>query len=207
VPSPDDRVARAAGRACVEVAARGSRRSFLVRLGGTVLALAGARPADALAKRRRVPGTEPLPGGWYGFCGHYFTTGSCPGPYELPRMDARGLPLRPRDGRPVDNLGRLVDAAGRPVDEVGAPLLGPDGAPLAPAPRTRLCEDWVPEQHGIDARLQGAWYRCCGGQIRKLVDCCSRSPQRINGDGSLPGYCHGERRVFCVLYHDTGVPC
>jgi hypothetical protein len=65
----------------------------------------------------------------------------------------------------------------------------------------------VPERHGVDAVLQGAWYRCCNGQIRKLVDCCSTSRRRINGDAALVGYCRPGRRVFCVLYTETGVPC
>ena len=60
---------------------------------------------------------------------------------------------------------------------------------------------------GIDAVTQGSWYRCCGGQIRKLVDRCSRSRRRINGDASLVGYCYTGRRVFCVMYYDTGLPC
>ena len=115
--------------------------------------------------------------------------------------------LRPSDGRPVDNLGRLVDALGAPVDAAGAPLLAPDGSALPPAPRTRVCEDWVPERHAVDVVLQGAWYRCCNNQIRKLADCCSTSRVRINGDAALVGYCRPGRRVFCVLYMDTGVPC
>jgi hypothetical protein len=55
--------------------------------------------------------------------------------------------------------------------------------------------------------MQGAWYRCCSGQVRKLVDCCSPSKKRINGDASLTGYCWGGRRVFCVMYYDSGLKC
>jgi hypothetical protein len=43
--------------------------------------------------------------------------------------------------------------------------------------------------------------------VRKLIDCCSYSRTRINGDRSLTGYCYRGRRVFCVLYYDTKVPC
>ena len=43
--------------------------------------------------------------------------------------------------------------------------------------------------------------------MRKLVDCCSYSRRRINGDGSLTGYCYKGRRVFCVMYFQTKVPC
>jgi hypothetical protein len=58
----------------------------------------------------------------YHFCGHTYTTASCPHPTGLPRVDARGYPLRASDGSPVDNLGRAVDAAGRPVDALDGHL-------------------------------------------------------------------------------------
>ena len=32
-------------------------------------------------------------------CGHIWTTGSCPSPLGLPRVDRNGYPLRPSDGR------------------------------------------------------------------------------------------------------------
>jgi len=206
VPQPERPVERGARSLSRRLASGTTRRSFLAGVTSVVLAAVGARPREAEAARR-VPGTNRIRGGWYGFCGHYFTTGSCPSPYILPRVDARGFPVRPADGRPIDNLGRPVDALGRPVDRAGALLLAPDGNPLARAPRTRMCEDQVPERFGIDAVTQGAWYRCCGGQIRKLTDCCSTSRTRINGDAGLRGYCRPGRRVFCVMYYDTGVPC
>jgi hypothetical protein len=55
--------------------------------------------------------------------------------------------------------------------------------------------------------LQGIWSRCCNGRVRQVVDCCSHSHTRINGDASLTGYCSGGRRVFCITYRDTKVPC
>jgi hypothetical protein len=192
------------------IAGRTTRRSLLARAGAVLVGvMAGGAAAEAAGRRGPVvvPGSNPIPGGWYGFCGHTYTTGSCDSPFGLPRIDRAGRPLRPSDGRPVDDLGRLVDASGHPVDERGHPLLGPDGQPLGAAPRTRLCEDWVPERHQVQAGLGGAWYRCCGGQIRKLVDCCSFTSRRINGDAALTGYCHGGRNVYCVTYHDTGHPC
>jgi len=30
---------------------------------------------------------------------------------------------------------------------------------------------------------------------------------RINGDRSLKGYCYENRKVFCVMYFQTKVPC
>lgn len=154
----------------------------------------GARPAA---------GADPR---YTNFCGHTYTTGNCPHPTGLPRIDRRGRPLRASDGHPVDDLGRPVDARGYPVDSRGRRLTGPDGAPLAPAPRTPVCQA-TSEAYGVETRVQGAWYRCCGGRVRKLVDCCSLSRRRINGDAALTGYCYGERKVFCVMYHDTDVPC
>jgi hypothetical protein len=55
--------------------------------------------------------------------------------------------------------------------------------------------------------VDGAWYRCCGGRVRKLVDCCTPSSRRINGDRALRGYCFNGRKVFCVMYYDTRIRC
>lgn len=199
------RADQAASDLAHRLASSTTRRSFLGVVGAALLGLTSARADGAV---RRVPGTEPVYGGWFGFCGHYWTTGSCKGPYKLPRVDRQGKPLRPADGRPVDDAGRLVNDLGQPVDEAGNRLPGPDGAPLPRTPRTRLCQDGARRRYGLDdAVLQGSWYRCCDGQIRKLWDCCSTSRRRINGDASLRGYCYGNRRVFCVVYVDTGVPC
>jgi hypothetical protein len=207
VPRPDP-LARMAAAVAHRLASRTTRRSFLATVGASAagLALAGSGDGVTAGRRRPLPGTEPA-AGWFGFCGHYFTTGSCPSPHHLPRVDQQGYPVRPADGLPVDDLGRLVSADGLPVDESGGPLLGPDGALLPRAPRTRVCEDWVPERYGVDAVSQGSWYRCCDGEIRKLWDCCSTSRRRINGDEPLRGYCDEHRGVFCVVYVDTGVPC
>ena len=142
----------------------------------------------------------------YHFCGHIYTTDSCPHPTGLPRIDSRGFPLRAIDGHPVDDLGRLVDPANRPVDENGQPLADVDGRALPVATRTRVC-DVVADTYDIETAVDGAWYRCCGGVIRKLVDCCSPHPRRINGDASLTGYCYRGRKVFCVMYYDTKVKC
>jgi hypothetical protein len=208
VPPPEGPLGRGARSLSRRLASGSTRRSFLAGVGAGVLAALGLGAGVAgRAEAARLPGTNRIAGGWYGFCGHYFTTGSCPGPYELPRIDARGFPVRPADGRPVDNLGRLVDALGRPADEAGAALLAPDGSFLPRAPRTRLCEDQARRRFDVDVVTQGAWYRCCGGQIRKLTDCCTSGPTRINGDRGLRGYCRPGRRVFCVMYYDTGVRC
>ena len=175
-----------------------SRRGFLARIGRMLLAAAGGGAVAAAF--------GPDDAGAFHFCGHIYTTASCPHPTGLPRVDARGFPLRARDGKPVDDLGRPIDAAGRPVDDQGRPLLDPDGQPLPPAPRTRLCQA-VGRVYGFRTWIDGAWYRCCGGRIRKLIDCCAYSRRRINGDAALTGYCYAGRKVFCVHYYDTNVPC
>ena len=186
------------GRAVDGLAADTSRRGFLSRVGAGVMALAGAQTAGQLVK----PGEAEA----YHFCGHIYTTDSCPHPTGLPRIDSRGLPLRAKDGKRVDDLGRLVDKGGNPVDEDGNALTDADGRPLPRASRTAVCKA-TGEQYGFKGQIDGAWYRCCGGRVRKLVDCCSYSRRRINGDASLTGYCYRGRRVFCVMYYDTRIPC
>ena len=175
-----------------------SRRGFLARVGGALMAVTAARTVGTLVR----PGESDA----HHLCGHTFTTGSCPHPTGLPRIDSRGYPLRASDGLPVDDAGRPVDDAGRPVDDSGQLLRDTDGRPLPPAPRTKVC-DGVAQKFHFGTKVDGAWYRCCGGKVRKLTDCCSYSRRRINGDASLTGYCYAGRRVFCVMYYDTKVPC
>jgi len=174
------------------------RRGFLARVGtGLLTATVGGIVAKAVK-----PGEAEA----FHFCGHTFTTGSCIHPLGLPRVDARGFPVRPSDGRPVDNVGRLVNGKGLPIQGDGDLKRDPDGLPLPPAPRTKVC-DQTAKTYGFEAHLQGAWYRCCGGTVRKLWDCCGHHNQRINGDAALHGYCYGGRKVFCVTYYQTHVPC
>ena len=75
-----------------------------------------------------------------------------------------------------------------------------------PAPRTRICEVAAKDHH-FKAYHDGSWYRCCGGHIRRLVDCCGYVRNRINGDAALTGYCYSGRRVFCVMYYDSKIKC
>ena len=191
----------ALGRAIDGIAAASSRRGFLARVSK---AMAAITAAGAVAKL-----VEPGEADGYHFCGHIFTTDSCPHPLgsSLPRIDRAGYPLRAKDGRKIDNLGRLVNKRGEPVAEDGELLRDPDGRPLPPAPRTKLCEEGVSREFGMRTWVDGGWYRCCGGEVRKLVDCCSKSDRRINGDAALEGYCFKGRKVFCVMYFDTNVPC
>jgi hypothetical protein len=175
-----------------------SRRGFLATAGAAVGVLTAARTVGSLV--------EPGDADAFHFCGHIYTTDGCPHPTGLPRIDAKGYPLRAHDGRPVDDLGRPINAVGAPVDELGALLLDPDGGPLPPATRTRICSA-AGRRFGIATRTDGSWFRCCGGHVRKLSDCCTTSSQRINGDRALRGYCYGKRHVFCVMFLQTRVPC
>jgi hypothetical protein len=181
------------------LAASTSRRGFLARVSRLLALTAGAGTVGALIK----PGEADA----FHFCGHIYTTDSCPHPTGLPRIDARGFPLRAADGVPVDDLGRPVDGEGMPIGPDGRQLLDPDGRPLPPAPRSRVCQEGVAERYHLHTRIDGAWYRCCDGHVRKLVDCCAQTRRRINGDGALTGYCYAGRKVFCVMYYDTKIPC
>jgi hypothetical protein len=194
------RPSEASERLARRLASGHTRRSFLGRIGAA--AVAGA--AGRLAAGAVAPDTAEA---YYGFCGHTYTTHACPGPFFPPRIDRYGYPLRPKDGARVDNLGRLINADGYAVDASGNLLLGPDGQPVPKAPRTRLCQEWVLERYDLHAQFDGGWYRCCGGTIRKLVDCCAYTATRINGDAALTGYCYNGRKVFCVMYYQTSVPC
>ena len=178
---------------------RSSRRGFLERAGAAVIALAGV----GTAARAVLPDES---GAYTNFCGHTYTTGNCPHPTGLPRVDRSGYPLRARDGHPVDDLGRPIDDLGRPIDAHGHPLCDPSGEPLAPAPRSNVCRA-TGRDHGLELHIQGSWYRCCGGRVRRLMDCCGYTDVRINGDAALTGYCYGGRHVFCVQYYETMMPC
>jgi hypothetical protein len=188
-------------RAVEGLAANSSRRGFLAKLSGAMATITAGSAVAKLVKPGEADG--------FHFCGHIWTTDSCPHPHgpALPRIDRDGYPIRPKDGKPIDNLGRLINKRGEPVDGKGRPMRDPDGRPLPPAPRTKTCEDGVSRKFGFKTWTDGTWYRCCGGRVRKLVDCCAYNDRRINGDASLEGYCYQGRKVFCVMYYDTNVPC
>ncbi len=197
MPEPE-RDAAAQPTPTERLAAGTSRRGFLSRVGRALVLAAGGGAVAAAG--------WPDDSDAYHVCGHTYTTGSCPHPTGLPRIDARGMPLRARDGAPIDNLGRPIDDQGRPLDEDGRLLRDIDGRPLPTAPRTAVCNE-VSRRFGFDTSVDGSWYRCCGGRVRRLMDCCSYSSTRINGDGSLTGYCYEGRTVYCVMYFQTKVPC
>jgi hypothetical protein len=189
-----------AGSFSDEVARRSSRRGFLERLGGAVIALAGAGTLTAAV----LPGEADA--AYTNFCGHTYTTGNCPAPTGLPRIDRNGYPVRAGDGVPVDDLGRPINDKGQPIGPRGHLLRDADGVPLAPAPRTKVCQT-AGRDYGLQLTLDGSWYRCCGGTVRAIRDCCGVTDVRINGDAALTGYCYPGRHVFCVTYFQTSMPC
>jgi hypothetical protein len=165
-----------------ELARRTSRRSFLGRVGRTVVALAGGGVvAAALAPDRAEA---------HHICGHTFTTGSCPHPYAPnSRTDAYGFPVHPVYGFPVDDAGLLYLSE----EQV----------------RRKVCQTVVPELYeGVnEPRYGGGWSRCCNGRIRHIQDCCSNSDVRINGDRAVRGYCPRRRKVFCITYQELTITC
>src|SRR5690348_11662024 len=160
------------GRIADALALGTSRRGFLSRVGKALVATAGAGVAAAALEADEADA--------FHICGHTYTTGSCPHPTGIPRIDAHGYPLRASDGHRVDDLGRPIDGHGYPVDAAGRRLLDPDGRPLPRAPRTRVCQA-AGHRYGFHAESEGSWYRCCGGHVRKLWDCCAFHGTRING--------------------------
>ena len=162
------------------------------------MAVAGARTVGSLV----APGEAEA----YHFCGHIYTTDSCPHPTGLPRIDSKGRPLRAKDGHRVDDLGRLVDLEGDPIDEDGARLTDAEGVPLPAASRTPVCKAVARAVRDAPPRSTAP------GTAAAAATCASswtaaRHRRRINGDKSLVGYCYKGRRVFCVMYFQTKVPC
>ena len=67
------------------VAARANRRGFLARASRLLLAAAGGSVLASVA--------APEEADAYHFCGHTYTTGSCPHPTGLPRVNIHGMPM------------------------------------------------------------------------------------------------------------------
>lgn len=169
-------------RAAVGLAERTSRRSFLGRVGSGIVALVGG-PLVAVALS---PGRAHA----FHICGHLYTTGSCPHPFEpRTRIDRYGYPVHPKFGYPVDDRGDIYVSRSQK--------------------RRKVCEEVVPARYPYTGSpaFGGGWSRCCHGRIRHIRDCCSFSRVRINGDASVTGYCHGGRKVFCICYRETTVSC
>ena len=170
------------GDATRALAQRTSRRGFLGTLGRGVVALAGGGVVAA-ALAPELAGANHL-------CGHTFTTGSCPHPYSpLSRVDKYDRPLHPTYGYPVDDEGVIYTDPSTQT-------------------RSKVCVEVVAQEYDFvnNPKYGGGWTRCCGGRLRHIQDCCSKSKIRINGDASVHGYC-GNKRVFCITYRELTVKC
>src|SRR3954464_6564455 len=77
------------------LAVRPPRGGLLARVGRALVA--GA--AGGVVAKAIKPGEAEA----YHFCGHIYTTASCPHSTYLPRVDVRGLPLRAKDRVPADD--------------------------------------------------------------------------------------------------------
>ena len=105
-----------------------------------------AATAGSIVGRAIEPGEADA----YHFCGHIFTTGSCPHPTGTPRIDSDGFPLHAADGKPIDNLGRLVNKrrlAGRQERQ------GPAGS-RRPADAARAPHEGLRRDRAQEVRLQ-----------------------------------------------------
>ena len=122
------------------------------------------------------------------FCGHTYTTGNCPAPTGLPRIDSQRLSAARRATacRSTTSGGRST-AQGQPVDAHGHVLKDADGVPLAPAPRTKTCET-TGEDYGITLDLEGlvvSLLRRTGAPDPRLLRRDQRAHQRRRRAGRL----------------------
>jgi hypothetical protein len=166
------RFGRSVEEAGVSLAQRTTRRSFLGRLGRGVVALAGGSfVAVALAPEQASARY------WY-FCGHTYTTRSCPHPFKpLSRVDYLGYPVNPTTGQQVDDKGR--------------PYTNPK------TQRRRLmCEQRVPDMYPYTGhpRYGGGWNRCCGGRGAPHQGLLLEVGHAHQRDAAVRGYCYGGRR-------------
>ena len=148
-------------RAGTELARRTSRRSFLGRLGRTVVAIAGGSMVAVALEPDRAEAHH--------ICGTPYTTGLVP-PSRTRRTRGR-----------TPTASRCIPRFGYPVDDEGAIYLSERQT------RRKVCQTVVPERFPFvrNPRYGGGWSRCCNGRVRHIQDCCSTSEIRINGDGSV----------------------
>ena len=180
------------------LAASGTRRSFLARVGAALFAVVGGKMVAAAVSPEEAQS--------FHFCGHTSRPAPARARTGCRASTATGCRCAPPTAARSTTSAGWSTPHGLPVDERGRRLLGPDGAPLPRAPRTRICEDWVPERYGVDADAQGSWYRCCDGRVRRSWTAArlAEAHQRRRGAARLLRKTH---HVFCVMYQDSDVPC
>ena len=116
-------------------------------------------------------------------------------PPPLARRCRGSTPRATRCGRAT--ASRSTTSAGRsttrgePVDDDGKMLRDPDGRPLPPAPRTQGLRADRGSGTASSPTLDGSWYRCCGGHVRKLAGLLLATS--TSGSTATPrstGYCY-----------------
>lgn len=173
-------------------------RGFFVRVGGVVMGLVGACIVGVFVLFGEVE--------VYYFCGYIYMIDLCLYFIGFLWIDVKGYLLCVKDGCWIDDFGCYVDAVGNLVGEDGCLLMDVDGVLLLKVSCTCVCMVVVGE-YGFTLYIDGVWYCCCGGYVRKFVDCCGYVYNWINGDCALMGYCYYGWKVFCVMYYDMKVKC
>ena len=178
-----------------------SRRGFLV---------ARRRRRDGARGRGTVAASvvRPARPRRYHFCGHIYTTGSCPHPTGLPadRL-ARATRCGPRRP-PVDDLGRPVDARAAPRRRGRPPAARPRRPRRCRRAPARTSATWSPSTYDFRTAVDGALVpllRRQRPQARRLLRATAAAHQRRRRADRATAT--RGRKVFCVMYFQTKVPC
>ena len=192
-PAGDRSWPRRSGAA--ERCARERRRTHRRRRRGGELAArvpgAGRRGGDGRRRRETVGSlVAPRRGRGLPLLRPHLHDGLVPAP-DRPAADRRqGLPDQGqgRAARSTTSAATSTPSASRSTT-TAPPLTDADGAPLPKATRTAGLRRAPADVYGFTPHVDGAWYRCCGGRVRKLVDCCGdHAPphqRRQGADGLL----------------------
>ena len=174
---------------------------------------AASSPAPAAALTALTAGglvakaVKPGEADAFHFCGHIYTTGSCLHPTgtpadRRPRLPAprrgRGPGRRPRpQGQRQGPAGRHATAR-RCATPTAARCRRRPGPRSATRPRASTASSPTSTAAGIAA---------AGAASASWSTAARNTQKRINGDAALEGYCYRGRKVFCVMYFQTKVPC
>ena len=150
-----------------------SRRGFLARVGAARDRRGRARDGRLAGRARRGRGVPLLR--------PHLHDRLLPAP-DRPAADrlAAGCRCGAKDGRRWTTSAATIDEPAQPVDEDGRPLTDADGRAAARRHAARRSARRSASEYGFQTQIDGAWYRCCGGHVRKLVDCCGYSQQRAS---------------------------
>ena len=144
-----------------------SRRGFLARVGAAAMSVAGRQLARSAPARPR-PTTSAATSTRRT---RARTRRGCRG--STPRASRS----RPATGGRSTTSGRYVDAARHPGRRRRQRRSPTPTARRCRRPRGRRVCDAAGDVYGFTPHVDGAWYRCCGGRVRKLVDCCGTMRQ------------------------------